>query len=177
MSSSSWSAERITVLRQLWLAGASASEIARSLGGVTRNAVIGKVHRLGLAGRMTPSPPRRARPPRGEGRPVRRIAAPKPPPPPAAPAMRVAPRARAVVEAVARVFDTCALSARICRWPVGDPLQSGFGYCGDVVLGKGPYCDPHRRIACPPRLQVDRDRERRGDRWGDGARAAGATRP
>lgn len=164
MSSSSWSVERITALRHLWLEGRSASEIAKTLGGVTRNAVIGKIHRLGLAGRMTPSTPRRARVRRDQVRPARRAALPKPPPPPTAPAVGARPWAVGAVEAVARVFDTCALSARICRWPVGDPLQAGFGYCGAPVTGKGPYCEPHRLIACPPRLQVGRDRERGASR-------------
>ncbi|EJL35694.1 hypothetical protein PMI01_01241 [Caulobacter sp. AP07] len=160
MSSSSWSAERITALRRLWLEGASAAEIAKTLGGITRNAVIGKVHRLGLAGRMAPSAPRRARVSPGNARPVRRVASPKPPPPPATPAVRARPRATPAVEAVARVFDACGLTARTCRWPLGDPRQAGFGYCGGEVSGKGPYCAGHHQIACPPRLQVGRDRER-----------------
>ena len=48
----SWTDERVTLLRQLWEDGQSASKIAAQLGGVTRNAVIGKVHRLGLSGRV-----------------------------------------------------------------------------------------------------------------------------
>ena len=173
MSSSSWSAERITALRQLWLEGRSAAEIAKTLGGVTRNAVIGKVHRLGLAGRATPAAPRRVRIPGGETRRVRRTAPPKPPPPPAAPAMRARRVATPVVEAVARVFDACALTARTCRWPIGDPREAGFGYCGDGVSGKGPYCEPHHRIACPPRLQVVRDPDGGGGRRRrEGAREA-----
>ena len=63
----SWTEERVSVLKKLWAEGHSASQIAKQLGGVTRNAVIGKVHRLGLSGRATPSrpvkrPPRLARP-------------------------------------------------------------------------------------------------------------------
>lgn len=56
-----WSEERTALLRKLWAEGLSASQIARQLGGVTRNAVIGKVHRLGLAGRATPSKPPKPR--------------------------------------------------------------------------------------------------------------------
>ncbi len=48
----SWTEERVALLRRLWEDGQSASKIAAQLGGVTRNAVIGKVHRLGLAGRV-----------------------------------------------------------------------------------------------------------------------------
>ena len=50
-----WTEERVEMLKQLWTDGLSASQIARKMGGVTRNAVIGKVHRLGLAGRATPA--------------------------------------------------------------------------------------------------------------------------
>ncbi len=51
----SWTDERVDKLKKLWADGLSASQIARSLGEVTRNAVIGKVHRLGLSGRATTS--------------------------------------------------------------------------------------------------------------------------
>ena len=54
-----WTEDRVSVLKKLWLEGLSASQIAKQLGGVTRNAVIGKVHRLGLSGRATPSKPAR----------------------------------------------------------------------------------------------------------------------
>ena len=62
-----WTEERVSELKKLWAEGHSASQIAKRLGSVTRNAVIGKVHRLGLSGRATPSrpvkrPPRLARP-------------------------------------------------------------------------------------------------------------------
>jgi GcrA cell cycle regulator len=58
-----WTEDRVEVLKKLWAEGHSASQIAKELGGVTRNAVIGKVHRLGLSGRATPSRPVK-RPPR-----------------------------------------------------------------------------------------------------------------
>ena len=51
----SWSEERVEVLKKMWLEGKSASEIAKELGEITRNAVIGKVHRLGLSNRETKS--------------------------------------------------------------------------------------------------------------------------
>jgi len=51
----SWTEERVELLKKYWNEGLSASQIAGRLGyGVTRNAVIGKVHRLGLSGRVTP---------------------------------------------------------------------------------------------------------------------------
>src|SRR3954453_16508606 len=80
MTVMTWTDYRVEQLKKLWEAGLSASQIAAELGNVTRNAVIGKVHRLGLSGpAKAPSspapPPRKARPP-----PHR----PPPPPPPGA---------------------------------------------------------------------------------------------
>ncbi|WP_282892177.1 GcrA family cell cycle regulator, partial [Xanthobacter autotrophicus] len=74
----SWTDERVELLKKLWSEGLSASQIATELGEVTRNAVIGKVHRLGLSGRAkspapTPARPRSKteRPERPEARPHR----------------------------------------------------------------------------------------------------------
>ena len=53
-----WTDDRVEILKKLWAEGLSASQIARELGDVTRNAVIGKVHRLGLAGRASPTKPK-----------------------------------------------------------------------------------------------------------------------
>ena len=50
----SWTDERVETLKKMWAEGQSASQIAKELGGVTRNAVIGKVHRLGLSNRVGP---------------------------------------------------------------------------------------------------------------------------
>lgn len=61
MSNIGWSENRVATLSKLWLQGLSASQVAQQLGGVTRNAVIGKVHRLGLADRGLASAPTRAK--------------------------------------------------------------------------------------------------------------------
>src|SRR5215207_1065397 len=71
-----WSDDRVEQLKKLWEAGLSASQIAAELGNVTRNAVIGKVHRLGLSGRAkSPSSsvprPRKTRPAQQMFRPSR----------------------------------------------------------------------------------------------------------
>lgn len=58
----SWTDERVETLKKLWLDGLSASQIAKKLGGISRNAAIGKLHRLGLAGRVTPAKPTRPAP-------------------------------------------------------------------------------------------------------------------
>ena len=69
----SWTDERVETLKKLWSEGLSASQIAAELGGVTRNAVIGKVHRLGLSGRSkSPSSAApRPRKPRAHGQMLR----------------------------------------------------------------------------------------------------------
>jgi len=136
-----WTDDRVHTLTRLWRGGLSASQIARVLaGGVTRNAVIGKVHRLGLSGRAKPSAPtlrprREARP-----RPVIRRAPPVPRPPPSPP---VAPPPE--------VGAASILSVRRgqCRWPIGDPLADGFCLCGAPAV-RGAYCAGHAEIAYRP---------------------------
>jgi GcrA cell cycle regulator len=143
----SWNAERVALLADLWRTGQSAAQIAKRLGGVTRNAVIGKLHRLGLAQRMVPSAPRRDREAPQRPRPARRPPPPPPSPPSPAAALRPAKASPVRVEAVARLFDIAGLSARVCRWPVGDPRLAGFGYCGAAAPGAGPYCQDHHQAA------------------------------
>lgn len=148
---SAWSEGRVDRLKGLWSQGLSASQIAKVLGGVSRNAVIGKIHRLGLAGRRPPAPPgaRPTTPPRA-ARPRKACAprAPKPPTRPSGGASAAARprRAAPVVEAVGRVADLAALPRRACRWPIGDPKAAGFSWCG-APAPQGPYCPDHRARA------------------------------
>ncbi|PZU09120.1 GcrA family cell cycle regulator [Sphingomonas sp.] len=91
----SWTDERIDRLKQMWEAGMTASQIAESLGGVSRNAVIGKAHRLGLQSRPSPVKPTDAAPAPAAAAPtpdpVVREAPPAPPPPPVTVAAPTAP--------------------------------------------------------------------------------------
>ncbi len=86
----SWTDERVELLKKMWTEGQSASQIAKELGGVTRNAVIGKVHRLGLSNRVEgPAPsaaavPAAARPGADRAEPATMAAAPAAVPPAAA---------------------------------------------------------------------------------------------
>ena len=107
-----WTEERVSLLRKLWTEGLSASQIAKQLGGVTRNAVIGKVHRLGLAGRATPSRPAK--------RPVR-AARPRPLPGPSAPRLRTATNLPAVAGKLGQAgeFTTTARMAIPNDQPAG----------------------------------------------------------
>ena len=144
-----WTDERVATLKKLWLDGLSASQIAKQLGGVTRNAVIGKVHRLGLSGRAAPSQP--ARPAFKAPRPAR-VAAPAPAPvvqrrpveAPAAPSLPSVLRQETPGSAT-----VLTLGAHMCKWPIGDPATEGFTFCGKGAHD-GPYCDAHAQIAYQP---------------------------
>ena len=139
-----WTDERVELLKTLWQGGLSASQVAKQLGGVTRNAVIGKVHRLGLSGRATPSAPcrlipRAARPARiPRARPPRRAV------------HAVAPRpAHRLVEEAPGTATALSLGAHMCKWPIGDPRQESFTFCGDRAED-GPYCFRHIQVAFRP---------------------------
>ncbi|WP_423601710.1 GcrA family cell cycle regulator [Sphingomonas sp. MS122] len=91
----SWTDERIETLRKMWDSGMTATQIAEELGGVSRNAVIGKAHRLGLASRPSPvkpnAPEAKAAAPAAEASPMPRpVPAPKPAPAAVAPEPREA---------------------------------------------------------------------------------------
>ncbi|HEY3696266.1 GcrA family cell cycle regulator, partial [Phenylobacterium sp.] len=139
MSESGWSETRVTTLSQLWLDGLSASQIAKQLGGVTRNAVIGKVHRLGLSGRAPASAPSRA-PRTATSRSKRPRRAPplrKPPAPPPVQAYAPAPEGPGLIE------DMALLGAHACKWPIGDPKSPDFSFCGRPADGR--YCAAHEQ--------------------------------
>ncbi len=174
----SWTEERVEMLKKLWTEGHSASQIANQLGGVTRNAVIGKVHRLGLSGRATPSRPVK-RPPR--------LARPKPTPqrverPAVAPAREVAP-VKAVPAVVERDNEPLApavlsngeranvlnIRESMCKWPIGDPMDKEFAFCGRAASG-GPYCAEHAKVAFQPKKS---QRSRKEESMGPVRRVAG----
>jgi GcrA cell cycle regulator len=141
----SWTDERVTLLKKLWLEGLSASQIAKQLGGVTRNAVIGKVHRLGLSGRAAPSQP---------SRPAYRPQRPRTPAP--APIQRREMVQRAPTPLPSPVLDlpgtatVLTLGAHMCKWPIGDPSTDAFSFCGRRAGNDGPYCIEHARVAYQP---------------------------
>jgi GcrA cell cycle regulator len=144
-----WTEETIARLRALWDEGHSTAEIGRRMG-ITKNAVVGKAHRLNLPAR--PSPIRReAHAPRATPRR-------QPTPRPAQPAFRrplPAPAPRPVVVAptpisasggaVIRPFPR--LTNRDCCWPMGDPGTPNFRFCTAEPLGGKPYCAEHAAVA------------------------------
>jgi GcrA cell cycle regulator len=146
-----WTDERVELLKKLWQDGLSASQIAKQLGGVTRNAVIGKVHRLGLSGRATPSKP--ARTTFKAPRPARPAAAPSAPrriaEPLAALHPQQAPAPSRYVEESPGTATVLTLGAHMCKWPIGDPSLDSFTFCGRRS-GEGPYCHEHSQVAYQP---------------------------
>jgi GcrA cell cycle regulator len=152
----SWTEERVELLRRLWQEGRSASQIAGELGGVTRNAVIGKVHRLGLSGRGQPTSsikrqrkprlapsapnPRRPRRPLTIGNNALKADF--------EPMLQARPRPMdSVVVPIAKRLSIDKLTERTCKWPIGDPGEADFHFCGHDSLDGAPYCQYHARIA------------------------------
>lgn len=162
--STTWTPARIGILQELWGSGLSAKEIAARLGGgITRNAVIGKAHRLGLSSR--PSPIKRvAEKAPGAGVQMKtRLTAPK--------AMGL--RRDVMVGSGAykgaslrndesgarangasyspRVFKSAQTAAQAqaqqCRWPLGDPLKPGFHFCDRTAIPGLSYCYDHACVA------------------------------
>ncbi len=171
----SWTDERVEQLKQLWMDGKSASQIAGLLGhGVSRNAVIGKVHRLGLAGRAKSPGLSSPRPrPSAPSPAAHRVAAPRlataaPRMTRGATALAIAPHALTDTEPDAFESVVVPMSLRVtiielkeamCRWPLGDPASSEFRYCGSPAAS-GPYCAYHGSLAYQPAHDRRRERER-----------------
>ena len=170
-----WTDDRVELLKKRWGESLSASQIAAELGGITRSAVIGKVHRLGLSGKGgsqpgkgsgSPNRPPRQRKPRAPSqmfRPSRPMVCgntalaqhpaydydPEPEP--------------EVIENIIPLGQRCTLlelNQEKCHWPIGDPYQPDFFFCGGKTLrgkiGKGndaspyPYCGYHGGVAYQP---------------------------
>ncbi|MDX2259003.1 MAG: GcrA family cell cycle regulator [Hyphomicrobiaceae bacterium] len=164
----SWNDERVELLKKLWAEGLSASQIAGRLGGVTRNAVIGKVHRLGLSGRATTVRVNSHRPRARLAQQAKRSAP---------VARRFAQSGNPTVRALytpdiepfapAEEIDIPltqrksiqTLTASSCRWPVGDPQSPEFYFCGGSAVTGLPYCECHARRAFQPPQPRRRERE------------------
>ncbi len=156
----SWTDERVNALMRMWVEGKSATQISSEIGGVSRNAVIGKVHRLGIAMRN------------GAG--VRIDGAKRP----ALVSADIVPlKSQAAPKTVAKVNGSLEnkvrqgvaqakrsaphgildLSEVTCRWPLGDPASPDFHFCGQTSVAGRPYCLEHMKAAyCPSRSQNPR---------------------
>jgi len=184
----SWTDERVEQLKKLWSQGYSASQIAKELGGTTRNAVIGKIHRLNLVARQSPknTPPLLSstspfkQKPLGSlgglggglgggsmGNPAA-ISAKLPATKtseymaPSAAFASITPAAAAVNHAEYAppygnsgqerlgVHNPFKQARNQCQWPVGDPRQTGFHFCGATAHEGFSYCSEHARMAYQP---------------------------
>ena len=162
-----WTDERVELLKKLWADGLSASQIAAELGGITRNAVIGKVHRLNLSGRAQPPRNPQARSPRKAREPSHPSRGSLPPSMPIAgnTMLKPQPRAEAQPRQAAlpapepvRLVDIpkggrvtiLHLSDKTCKWPIGDPGHEEFCFCGHNPRTGSPYCEYHARLAYQP---------------------------
>ncbi len=158
-----WTDDRVELLKKLWAEGLSASQIANQLGGVTRNAVIGKVHRLGLSGRTTTSRSKTARPRRRtssgssgrSSRPVLRthgnVALKAYYTPDAEEELKPTPvLVEELVIPMSERASILTLREDTCRWPIGDPGDEEFHFCGRHSEKGVPYCPHHCHIAYQP---------------------------
>jgi GcrA cell cycle regulator len=173
-----WTDERVERLKKLWSEGLSASQIAAQLGGVSRNAVIGKVHRLSLPGRAKAGGTTAARSqkratvstvsrpqtssftPRTVTRTVTR---------PAGATMLkeeieidtleiMETSTDNVVVPIFRRVPLIRLTERTCKWPLGDPLKEDFCFCGNDSPDSSPYCGFHQKLAYQPSAERRRMR-------------------
>ncbi len=173
-----WTDERVALLRKLWSEGLSASQIAAQLGGVSRNAVIGKVHRLKLSSRgrataavftckkkitmaTTTSTTESVQCTAPVARTMTAIIG--------ATALQTefdtesvaryyTSPVESVVIPISRRLQLWQLTERTCKWPNGDPLTEDFNFCGNEADESGPYCGYHSKIAFQPASECRRSR-------------------
>ena len=139
----SWTEEKVKKLKELWSKGHTASQIAEALGDTTRNAVIGKAHRLNLEARA-PSK-QSAQSSTSSSRPSRRVAAP------------ISRKAKFQSILLDKNFEPEnpksleELTDTTCKWPIGHPNEEKFYFCGRKPEGEFPYCKLHVLYAFQPK--------------------------
>ena len=144
----SWTPERENKLKELWKKGHTASQIAEMIGGTTRNAIIGKAHRLNLQARA-----------------VSKKSSPK------AKTENIVPRKEEKLSRKAK-FRSLLLDKNFepenpkkleeltddtCRWPIGHPYEENFYFCGRKPMEKFPYCKLHVLYAFQPKNAKEED--------------------
>jgi GcrA cell cycle regulator len=149
-----WNETIIGELKALWAEGLSTAEIGRRLG-ISKNAVVGKAHRLDLSPR--PSPIRRTERPQGTQAPAPRVTGPTLAPLPSGPqvvatATVSAPPMPAPIKApaprrLAAVAPAPVARVSACCWPVGEPGKPGFHFCDGAAVAGKPYCAEHAQLA------------------------------
>ncbi|MDC3143583.1 GcrA family cell cycle regulator [Pelagibacteraceae bacterium] len=143
----SWTHERIEQLKKLWEAGYTASNIASELGGITRNAVIGKAHRLGLSGRMKSKS---------------KVSS-----------VSIVRKRKIPVNKNSKIIELTTsvepmnptsfadIKDGLCRWPLGEPEDLDFKFCGRKCAEGMIYCTEHHSLAYQP---LNQTRQKRASR-------------
>ena len=145
-----WTSEKVEKLKELWSKGHTASQIAEKLGDTTRNAVIGKAHRLNLEARA-PSKQTNSNRSRENKQNIRRSAAP------------MSRKAKFQSILLDKNFEPEnpksleELTENTCKWPIGHPNEEKFYFCGRKPEGEFPYCKLHVLYAFQPKNQKEDD--------------------
>jgi len=116
-----WTTEKIKQLKKLWSKGKSTVEIGKELG-ISKNAVVGKVHRLELEARPSPIKKQEKQSHKTS----------------------LKPKSKSGQKTMVGLLD---LKMNSCRWPIGDPKEPGFHFCGAQVSTGKPYCPEHCKVA------------------------------
>ena len=153
----SWTSEKVEKLKELWSKGHTASQIAEMLGDTTRNAVIGKAHRLNLAARAPSKQHSNAPKSKEDKQVIRRGNAP------------MSRKAKFQSILLDKNFEPEnpksleELSEDTCKWPIGHPNEESFYFCGRKPEEDFPYCKLHVLYAFQPKGQkedvLDKDDE------------------
>src|SRR5215472_3621366 len=136
-----WTDERVETLKKLWTDGLSASQIAAELGGITRNAVIGKVHPHAHMLRVS-RPSIRGNTALAQAYELD---------------VELEPELLDNVIPLGQRRTLLELNEETCRWPIGDPGHPDFFFCGGQTNTGLPYCAYHSRVAYQP-AHMRRDR-------------------
>ena len=147
----SWFQEKEEKLRELWKKGHSASQIASMLGDTTRNAVIGKAHRLNLEARMT-SKKKQVTAGKQKNSSLKEYKT-----------QKLGRKARFKALLLDKNFEgenplkLEELTDKTCRWPIGHPHEENFYFCGRQSMEKLPYCKLHVLYAFQPKNAKEED--------------------
>ena len=139
----SWTEEKVEKLKQLWSKGHTASQIAEALGDTTRNAVIGKAHRLDLEARAPSKQSGQSS--NSNNKPIRRGSA------------QTSRKAKFQSILLDKNFEPEnpksleELTDQTCKWPIGHPNEEKFYFCGRKPEGEFPYCKLHVLYAFQPK--------------------------